>query len=283
MAVAAVDRCIRLIETLADTPSGLSLSELASRLTLPKSAVHRMLATLADRGYVEQEPVTQNYAGSLRLATLGFRCLDARHLPSAAQQVLDRLAQTTGEYCRLALVGDRELLWAACAQGATQGLRYEPPMGHAVILHVTASGKAWLSTLPEASALEVAAAHGISTPPSAGSNVVRNLEALRRHLAETRKRGYAIADDEAEIGTFAYALAFSVTDGATRRVAGTISVAGPHVRMQRLARSEVVASLARAAREMEDVWPLHRRQNRTSGSTGLANPPPVRGASRRTR
>ena len=213
-----------------------------------------------------RSPVTQNYAGSLRLATLGFRCLDARRLPSAAQQVLDRLAKATGEYCRLALVNGRELRWAACAQGATQGLRYDPPMSHAALLHATASGKAWLATLPEAQAIEVSAANGLPAPPGAGSNIVRSVEALRRHLADTRKRGYAIADDEAEIGTLAYAVAFSATEGEIRRVTGTVSVAGPQARMRRVARRDVVAALALAARELEALWPLHRRQSGIAGS-----------------
>src|SRR5579875_2337425 len=102
--VAAVDRCLALIETLAQEAEGLSLGDIAARLDMPKSATHRMLATLAAHGYVTQDPATQAYLLSLRLAVLAFRYLDARRLPDVAQTVLDRLARDTAEYCRLAVV-----------------------------------------------------------------------------------------------------------------------------------------------------------------------------------
>lgn len=270
MPVAAVERCIRLIEVLVESPGGLSLAELARRLALPKSAVHRMLATLADRGYVEQDADTQNYGGSLRLATLGFRCLDSRHLPDAAETVLRQLAASTGEYCRLALVDGNALVWVARAHGTAQGLRYDPPMSRAVVLHATASGKAWLATLPEDAALQIACARGLAPPPGAGRNAARGVEDLRRRLAEARRRGYAIADDEAESGTLAYATVVRVEDAGQSKVVGTISVAGPHVRMQRLERDQVVAALFACARNMAATWPLYRRQReKDQAATGL--------------
>ncbi len=273
MPVAAVDRCIRLIEILVESPGGISLAELARRLALPKSAIHRMLATLAERGYVDQDVESQNYAGSLSLATLGFRCLDARHLPDAAEAVLKRLAAATGEYCRLALVDGQSLVWVACAHGTTQGLRYDPPMSHAVVLHATASGKAWLATMPEDAALRIACARGLAPPANAGRNAVRGVEDLRRRLAETRRRGYAIADDEVESGTLAYAMAVRVGVAGAVGVVGTVSVAGPHARMQRLKRDEVAKSLTACAGDMAAVWPLVRRQ-REAGTDVVPFPAP---------
>lgn len=260
MTVAAVDRCLRLLEALAATPHGEGLNALAIQLNLPKSAVHRMLATLAERGYVKQDLLTQSYVPTLHLATLGFRCLDARYLPDAAQQVLDDLALETGEYCRLALVNGRDLVWVARAQGVVQGLRYDPPMSRSIALHATASGKAWLSELAEADAIEMACARGLKPPPNAGAHVVRTVDELKQHLVQTRRRGFAIADDEVEAGTLAYAAAFFVAERGKRRVAGTISIAGPHARMRRLKVNVVGKTLLAATRRMADVWPLYARQ-----------------------
>lgn len=260
MTVAAVDRCIRLIELLAATPDGCTLTDLSSALGSPKSAVHRTLATLAAHGYVVQDARTQLYAGSLRLATLGFRCLDARHLPDAAQQVLNDLARETQEYCRLALASDSGLAWVARAQGAAQGLRYEPPMSHAVVLHATASGKAWLATMPENEALAIACARGLAIPANAGANVVTSVDALRRHLADTRRRGFAIAHDEAEDGTWSCAIAFRGGEGDDAPVVGTISVAGPDQRMRRHPVAWYGTRLAGAAAALSAAWPLQRRQ-----------------------
>ena len=171
------------------------------------------------------------------MATLGFRLLDARHLPDAGQRVLDRLAAETGEYCRLALVENGRLCWVAYAQGATQGLRYDPPMSGEIMLHATATGKAWLSTLPEVEAFRLVYAQGFPVPAgvredSLGSNVIRSIDALRAELAATRERGYALAEHEAEAGTVALAVTFRARADADAPTLGTISVAGPSVRFE---------------------------------------------------
>ena len=125
MQIATVDRCLSLIEMLAGAAEGMSLGILAQRLALPKSATHRLLQTLATRGYVSQDAASQDYALSLKVALLGFRYLDARRLPDVAQAELDQLAQHCGEYCRMAVVEGEDLVWIAQAQGAKLGLRYE--------------------------------------------------------------------------------------------------------------------------------------------------------------
>ena len=92
MTVNAVDRCLVLLETLAEAGDGMPLGVLAERIAMPKSATHRLLATLSARGWVTQDPASQNYGLSLRLPEIAFRNLDRRHLPDVAQTVLDRLA-----------------------------------------------------------------------------------------------------------------------------------------------------------------------------------------------
>jgi IclR family acetate operon transcriptional repressor len=255
-----VDRCLSLIEALAEAPCNLSLGALAQQLDLPKSATHRLLQSLAGRGYVQQDPASQDYALSLKVALLAFRYLDARRLPDVAQDALDRLAQASGEYCRMALVEGEGLVWVARAQGATQGLRYDPPMGRDVVLHATATGKAWLATLPEQEALRIACARGFATPPGFGARAVKDVDELRHHLAATRARGYASAVEEGEPGTVALAATFRAYDGAGAPVAGTVSIAGPLVRLTETRVTELAPLLQDATARISALWPLRQRQ-----------------------
>src|SRR5688500_12982789 len=101
--IANVDRAFSAIEMLATQPAGMTLGALAARLGVPKSAAHRWMQALVHRGYVMQDGASQDYLLSLQLPLLGFRYLDGR-AQDVAQDVLDRLAQSTGEYCRIALV-----------------------------------------------------------------------------------------------------------------------------------------------------------------------------------
>lgn len=263
MSVAGLERSLDLLEAMAGWPEGIALGDLADRLGMPKSAVHRLLGTLAARGYVLQDQDTADYRLSLRLADLGFRLLDGLKLPDLGMPVLARLAERTGEYCRLSLVEGDGLVWVARAQGATQGLRYEPDMGTPVVLHATATGKAWLATLPEDQALAVVFRRGFVPPPQAGVGVIRTVDSLRADLDRVRARGYAEAVEEGEAGTVALAAVFRTGPAPGAPVAGTVSVAGPLLRMGPERRAALAAPLRDAAAELSALWPLRSRQKQS--------------------
>lgn len=274
MQTSNVDRCLSVIETLAESGAGLSVGALALHLEMPKSAVHRLLQSLAGAGYVRQDPASQDYRLTLKIALLGFRYLDVRRLPDVAQGALDRLAHQVGEYCRIAVVENGGLVWVARAQGATQGLRYDPPMGRDVVLHATATGKAWLATLPEHEALRIVFARGFETPPGFGPRVVKSVDELRHQLDATRQRGYALAIDEGEPGTVAIATVFRSYDAADAPIAGTISIAGPLVRMGEGRIGEIAPLLVRTAQEIAGLWPLRLRQSDGASDAGAASSAP---------
>lgn len=269
MTVAAVDRCLTILEALAGESEPAELTDLAHRLDMPASAVHRTLATLVDRGWVVQHSGSQRYALSLRMSTLAFRNLDARSVPDVVQSVLDKLARETREYCRLAIVEGEDLVWVARAQGAGPGLRYDPEMGQEIVLHATANGKAWLATLPESEALRIVCARGFSARRPLGPNSASNVDELRARLAETRERGFATSVEEAEAGTGAVAVPFFSGPEAGAPVAGTMSVAGPLVRITPERYEAIAEALKRAAREVAEIWSLRVRQ-RSYMPTALA-------------
>ncbi len=270
MTVIAIERCLHLVEALAGESEPVELIELARRVGLPNSAAHRTLATLVTCGWVVQDPASQNYALSLRLCTLAFRNLEARAVSDIVQTVLNRLAQRTKEYCRLAIVEGDDLVWVARAQGATGGLRYDPDMGLELVLHATANGKAWLATLPENEALRIVCTRGFDAVRPLGPMAARSVDELRHNLAETRSRGYAVAIEEAEVGTAAVAVPFFSDESEDAPAAGTISVAGPLVRIVPERFDELSRELHAAADEITVLWPLRTRQRGTV--TGTASP-----------
>ena len=270
MNASSVDRCLALIETLASRPDGASLGSLAEVLDMPKSATHRLLASLASRGYVTQDTQTQDYLLSLRFAALGFRYLDLRRLPDVAQGALDRLAGDVGEYCRIAVVEGDGLVWIARAQGATQGLRYDPAMDRDVVLHATATGKAWLATMTDEQALAIVYRRGFSTPPGFGPRIRTTVDELRSDLLLARQRGYAIALEEGEAGIGAMAVTFRAFDADDAPVAGTLSIAAPIVRLDEARMALLAPRLLAAAHDLAELWPLRRRQR---ASLKSASPP----------
>lgn len=260
MTVAAVHRCVDVLECLAGAVGGLELGDIASRVGSPKSGVHRLLATLVERGLVVQDADSGHYVLSLRFSMLAFRDLDARVVTDVAQEVLDALARRTQEYCRLGVVEGESIAWVARAQGATAGLRYDADMGQEVALHATATGKAWLATLPEEDALRVVCARGFFAHLRLGPRALTTIESLKRQLAATRARGYAVAVEEAEPGIVALAATFRTDPRPDAPVAGTLSVAGPVSRITPERYPQIHAALAEAVSALESMWRLRVRQ-----------------------
>lgn len=260
MTVAAVSRCLNLLDILAGAYEGFELSEIAAQLDIPPSAAHRLVTTLVNHGWVTQEPTTQKYALSLKMSILAFRDLDNRNVPDVVQAVLNRLAASTREYCRLAILEGHDLVWVARAQGAVTGLRYDPDMGQEAVLHATANGKAWLATLPEEEALSIVYSRGFKTDRTLGPNSARTIDELRGRLNETRALGFGISVEEAEAGTAALAVPFRSGPGEHDPIAGTISIAGPLVRIHKARWPELAQKLRKASQEISELWPLRMRQ-----------------------
>src|SRR5690349_14164072 len=111
MAHVPAERCLSIIELLAEGASTMSLGDIADRLRLPKSATHRLLSTLVDVGWAEQDSDTSFYRLTLRLATLGQQFFVASGIPDVCQPLLDRLAQESGDFARLSVVDGDSLVW----------------------------------------------------------------------------------------------------------------------------------------------------------------------------
>lgn len=260
MSIAAIDRCLTILEALAGQREPVELTDLAARLDMPASTVHRTLTTLADRGWVTQPSDTQRYSLSLRMSTLAFRNLDARAVPDVVQTLLDKLAHETREYCRVAIVEGEDLVWVARAQGAVSGLRYDPDMGQEIVLHATANGKAWLATLSDEDAVRIVSARGFETHRPLGPNSATSAEELLERLSETRARGFAISNEEAEAGASAVAVPFYRSPQEGAPIAGTLSVAGPSMRITPDRYGELADTLRRAAMEISEIWSIRSRQ-----------------------
>ena len=155
---AVLDRSLRLLEQLALQAEGLPLHVLADRLQIPRSAAHRLLNELIREGYVRQEREGGPYSLTIRLVSLGLTYLARNGIPDVAQPILDSLARRSGELCRLGITDTTGLTWVAKAQGARDGLRYDPDDGARAMLAPTANGQAWLASMSDEEALALVAA-----------------------------------------------------------------------------------------------------------------------------
>ena len=269
MAHIPAERCLSIVQLLVAEAGEMQLGEIAFKLGLPKSGVHRLLGALIEQGWVEQDPQSSAYRLTMRLTILGQRLYNATGIPDICQPVLDELAAKTREFVRLAVIDAHALVWVADAQGARGGLMYQPLLTtNTVPLHATASGKSWLARLPRAQVRELIARNGgFGEPGQYGPNAVRSLDQLFVELERTAARGYGVAVSEAEPGVTAVAAAiFSGVDGAP---VGTVSVAAPGVRLGEARTEEIGHLVIDVARQLSDIWPL-RKASRGTGRISAA-------------
>ncbi len=253
-----IERTLDILELLVDEARGLALGEFALRLGMPKSAAHRLLAELVDQGYVLQDPASQHYKLTMRLAVLGFRFLNNSGLTDVCQPVLDDLAEKSGELVRLTVVDGDNLVWVAEAQGARYGLRYDGNFGRRVNLSATATGKCWLATLDEDEAIGIVLNQGFGDPSEVGPNAIRSAKNLIEELAKTRSQGYAVACDEGEPGMSALAAAIRISENAG--CVGTVSIAGPTIRLTPDIQEHLAPSVIEAASSLSSLWPARMLQ-----------------------
>ena len=253
----AAKRILAIIETLAGSQQGLRLVDICSELSLPKSIAHRLLSLLIDQGYVQKIEQSESYFLSLKIAAIGMRYYTGSGFPDLIQPILDRLADKTGELARVALCSQDKLIWMGKSQGSKLGLRYEPShdheTGNEVVLHATASGKAWLSNLPINYALSLVKEQACIGSITFGPKAANTISEFEKMINNTFKNGYGEANDEGELGTSAIAVPIFIVNLDKKHCIGTLSVAGPTVRFNKDKKKIIINELKASSLELDSI------------------------------
>ena len=245
--VQSVERVFELLEVITAAGGEMSLSELSVAAGLPLPTIHRLLRTLVPAGYVRQLP-NRSYALGPRLILLGEAA--GRQFGSSARARLDEVVAELGESANMAVLDGREVVYIAQAQ-SSRSMRMFTEVGRRADTHDTGVGKAMLATLPDEKVRAIVTAGRMDrpTPKSLGT-----LEELFADLERIRARGWAVDDEEQELGVRCYAMA---VPGAPTPTA--ISVSGPVSRVDEEFGRRAVPVLRRAAEAIAaDLAPAPR-------------------------
>lgn len=244
------DRAISILEILAKNPDGMALKDISDRLSIPRSATHRLLADLREEGYVRQDYEGGSYRLTAKIVALGFTYLANAGVTNEIQPIIDRLAEATGELVTLAVIDSGRLIRLAKAQGAKRGLLYNPDEGSEVYLAATSNGHAWLSCLPEDEVLQLVARQGFNRE-GYGPNAPKTIKDLLKLVAAAKRAGYAKIFETYEAGTSA--VAAPILRAGTTIPIGTLSVAGPSIRVTSSYLDRIAPILLASAKEIADA------------------------------
>ena len=236
--VQSVERIFQLIESLAAHPAGAGLQRLAQDTDLAKSTVHRLLASLVSLGYAAQDE-NGRYRLTLKMFELSSGIVNSMDIMDVAKVHLERLAQRTGEAVHLVIREGQDIVYIYKTESGP--MRMSSRVGLRSPLYCTGVGKAILATLP---ADEVTNIWQHTTPQKLTTHTIVEFDALQAQLAEVRTNGYAIDDEENELGVRCVAVAIPGVGG---RADSAFSISGlaPYMTPERIRR---IATLAQDAR-----------------------------------
>lgn len=232
----AVDRVCDILDVLADSGGGATLTEIAAHTGLPKSSAFRYLTALAARSYVERDVDAVNFQ-------LGpaFRPHDARardRLATLAQPLLDAARDNFGETLNLGILDGAFVVHVLVAESPHM-MRLAARPGERGHVHSTALGKALAATLTSERVTWILTTAGM---PGYTDATITELDAFATELDRVRTLGYAIDDAENQEGGRCVAVAVPDID----LVAG-ISLSAPAERFPAANVEKVAAKLGEIA------------------------------------
>ncbi|MDE3163081.1 MAG: IclR family transcriptional regulator [Acidobacteriota bacterium] len=221
--VQALDRAFAVLDLLGESDTPLGLAQVASSLQLHKSTAHRFLMVL-ERHHMVERTGTGKFRLGLRLFDFGNRAIEQYDLRDRAQPHLRRLVAETEETAHLCILEQARVIYIDKIEPA-RSVRMITRIGSSNPVHCTSVGKAILAFLPEdriedvirRTRFERFTHRTIATP-----------EALRAEIEKTKRRGYAVDDEELEEGL--RCIAVPLLDGQRQPVAA-VSVSGPSFRV----------------------------------------------------
>ncbi|MDI3559508.1 IclR family transcriptional regulator [Bradyrhizobium sp. Arg816] len=194
--VQSVDRALSILETLAEDDEGYRLSDLAVRTGLSASTVHRLLATLESRRFVQFDRAESKWHVGVRSFTVGASFARRRNFSTQAIPYLRKLRDLTRETANLAVVDD-EFIIVLTRMESREIMRSLTQVGGRVAMVTSGVGKAVLATYSDEDVGAVIRHHGM--PRLTEKSIVRPGD-LFKELEKIRKQGFALDDEEACMG-----------------------------------------------------------------------------------
>jgi DNA-binding IclR family transcriptional regulator len=235
--IGAVDRALDILDLFSQQVPELGIAEIAEATGLHKSTAAGLVYTLEARGYLGQNPANRKYRLGPRLAERAAVFLSQAEVRRAAEPHLRTLQREVDESLNLAIRDGADVIYIERVS-SSQTLGMRAGIGRRAPTYCTALGKALLAALPDAEVTRL-----FPNPAFAPmtASTLPDLPHLLADLAETRRRGYALDDEENEYG--GRCVAAAVYDHTGQAVAA-VSISAP---TQRFPREQVPAYGRRVA------------------------------------
>ena len=194
--VPALYNALCMLELLTESRSGMTLPELVEQSNLAKSSAHYLLVTLERCGYVRRSERNGRYMLGVKLFSMANSVAGSLILRQQTAPYLAGLRIRTGHTVHMAIFDRNEAILVA-KQETEKGARLASWVGKRMDMHCTAIGKAMLAFLPESEVEAIIRKHGLARH---NENTIASARRLREELGRIAKTGYAVDNEEDELG-----------------------------------------------------------------------------------
>jgi IclR family KDG regulon transcriptional repressor len=237
--VRAVERAVQILSSFDGEHADRGVSEIAQETGLHKATTHRIMMTLLNGGFLERTPDGERFRLGIRVVELGLGALRGLDLRRAAFPYMEQLVERFDETCDLGIF-DRGMVLYVEVVHSQHSLTIAARVGRRLPAYCTASGRVFLAFLPPEVAEPILNGPLTACTPKTITSPVK----LREELEATRRRGYALDDEEFEEGIRAVSAPVRDIDG---NVIAALSMPGPTNRMPPQRIREIVDALVEAA------------------------------------
>ena len=240
--VGVVGKVIQILELLDREPGGLVLHEIVNATGINKSTAYRFLSHLENESYLFRDRDGYYMVGP-KLAKLGSGVTYQATLCRESKAILSRICKDTGETANLAVLDGNEVLYLSVFE-SRHSFRMVSQVGMRRPIYCTALGKAMLAYLPVEQQKKILTATRFERHTA---HTIVSADGMRKAMANIRRRGYAVDEEEAVVGARCVAAPIL---GGEQTVIGGISISGPTARITKGCVAAYAAELRAAATEI---------------------------------
>ena len=240
-------RGLAVVQAFSDSRKPQTIANISQKTGIPRAAVRRCLHTLRELGYVDAE--LNNFSLRPKILTLGYSYLSSTPLTVSAQPCLNNISRTLNESSSLAVMDDDEILYVARA-ATSRVMSVALNTGSRLPAYCTSLGRVMLAHMPPAE-LDQYLARTKLRPMT--ENTVTSVKRLRAILSDVRQAGYAINDEELELGLRSIAVPVRGASG-TVLAALNVGTQAARVSVDKL-EQEFLPVLLRGAQELSVLLP----------------------------
>jgi DNA-binding IclR family transcriptional regulator len=224
--VQSIDRALIILEIIANNEK-VSLKELVMKTGLSKSTVHRLVNSLINNGYVQQNEITAQYEITFKMFQLGNKRVQNIDFLNVAKSMISQLTTTLGETCHLVVEDNNEVLYIDKFVPSDNTRAMASKIGKRAPMYCTAVGKSILSTYTDEKIEEI---WNDSNIIKLTENTITDFKNFMIEIENIREQGYSVDNEENENGIYCVSTYFV---NYRNEVQGAISLSFPISQMDK--------------------------------------------------